>query len=246
MRPCCPPTLRRASALLLFAVLLLAPALLMAAEVTYLVRPVEVKRKGVARFVPLKLGDQVHAGDVIRTGFGGRVEITISEKRVFRVGQASEVELPELEDDKDKGIRAKFNLLLGRFWAGIIRPIKSTQTEKFQVQTATAVIGVKGTQFGVDYDKKEDASQVLVIKGVVAAQPPGQEKEAPVEVAGPREVAPPQEISRGEWLLLVSKDQKVVIRPGEVPHVEPVTAEDKADEWVRFNTDRDRALAESP
>lgn len=241
----CPPPLRRASALVLFAVLLLVPALLMAAEVTYLTRPVEVKRKGVARFVPLKLGDKVFAGDVIRTGFGGRVEITISKKRVFRVGQASEVELPELEDSEDRGIRAKFNLLLGRFWAGLIRPVKNVQSEKFQVQTATAVIGVKGTQFGVDYDKKEDTSQVLVIDGVVAAQPPGQAEKAPVEIAGPREVAPPQEISRDEWLLLVSKDQKVVIRPGEVPQVEPVTAEDKADEWVRFNTDRDRDLVEA-
>jgi hypothetical protein len=64
-----------------------------------------------------------------------------------------------------------------------------------------------------------------------------------VEIAGPREVAPPQEISRDEWLLLVTRDQKVVIRPGEVPQTEPLTAEDKADEWVRFNTERDSQLA---
>ena len=230
----------------LLAVLVLVPALLQAAEVTYVVRPVEVKRKGTDTWRPIKLGDKVYAGDTIRTGFGGRVEITISPKRVFRIGQASEVELPELSDDSRRGIRAKFNLLLGRFWAGVIRPIKNVQSEKFQVQTATAVIGVKGTQFGVDYDKKEDASQVLVIDGTVAAQPPPKEVEKPVEIAGPREVAPPQEISRDEWLLLVSRDQKVIIRPGEIPQVEPLTAEDKADEWVRFNSERDAQLAQSP
>jgi FecR protein len=237
------PGARGLAALLLAALLLLAPGLLLAAEVTYLVRPVEVKRKGTDKFVVLNMGDPVNAGDTIRTGFGGRVEITISEKRVFRIGQASEVELPELEDSQSKGIRAQFNLLLGRFWAGVLRPIQNVQAERFEVKTVTAVIGVKGTQFGVDYDKKEDTSSVLVIDGTVVAQPPAKEQQAPVEIAGPREVAPPQEISRDEWLLLVSRDQKVVIRPGEIPQVQPLTAEDKADEWVRFNTERDAQIA---
>ncbi len=73
--------------------------------------------------------------------------------------------------------------------------------------------------------------------------PPGQDVNVPVEIAGPREVAPPQEISLDEWLLLISRDQKVIIRPGEVPQVEPLTAEDKEDEWVKFNSERDQALA---
>jgi hypothetical protein len=64
-----------------------------------------------------------------------------------------------------------------------------------------------------------------------------------VEIAGPREVTPPQEVSRDEWLLLVSADQKVIIRPGEVPQIEPLTAEDKEDEWVKFNTTRDAEIA---
>jgi hypothetical protein len=230
-------------AALALLVLCVGPALASAAEVTYLVRPVEVKRKGTQKFIVLNLHDQVYAGDTIRTGFGARVEITISNKRVFRIGQASEVELPELEDSKDEGIKARFNLVLGRFWGGLLRPLHNLQAERFEVQTATAVIGVKGTQFGVDYDKKVDETRALVIDGTVAAQPPPTQKKAPVEIAGPREVAPPQEISRAEWLLLVTRDQKVVIRPGEVPKAEPLTAEDKADEWVKFNTERDAALA---
>ena len=159
---------------------------------------------------------------------------------------ATEVELPELADTRDQGIRAKFNLLLGRFWGGVIRPLKDLQAEHFQVSTPTAVIGVKGTQFGVDYDKKQDETKALVINGTVAAQPPPTEQKGPVEIAGPREVAPPQEISRDQWLLLVSRDQKVIIRPGEVPQTEPLTPEDKADEWVKFNTERDAALAAAP
>jgi hypothetical protein len=241
------PTLPLAIALILACAGLLAlPAAVEATTVTYLIRPVEVKRRATEQWVPLNLGDEVNAGDTIRTGMGARVEVTISDDRVFRIGQATEVELPELIDDAEKGIRARFKLILGRFWAGLIRPIKDTQSERFEVSTARAVIGVKGTQFGVDYDKEQDQSQVLVIDGTVAAVPPGKDVNVPVEIAGPREIAPPQEISLDEWLLLVSRDQKLIIRPGEVPQVEPLTDEDKADEWVRFNTERDQALAQTP
>ena len=240
-RRACPYAARLA--LLLVLLLCALPALAAAAQVTYLVRPVEIKRKGAPQFQPLNMGDKVNAGDTVRTGFGARVEITISPKRVFRIGQASEVELPELEDSRDKGIRANFNLLLGRFWAGVLRPIQNLQAERFQVNTPTATIGIKGTQFGVDYDKKQDETRALVIEGTVAAQPPPKEEKGPSEIAGPREVAPPQEIQRDEWLLLVSRDQKVIIRPGEAPQTEPLTDEDKADEWVRFNTERDSQLA---
>jgi len=229
--------------LILVGLLGLAPALASAAEVTFLNRPVEIKPRAQAEWRVLKLGDAVNEGDAIRTGFGGRVEITISKKRVFRVGEATEIELPELGERKAEGVRAKFNLLLGRFWGGLIRPLRDPDKERFQVTTPTATIGVKGTSFGVDYDKKLDTSQVLVLDGTVAAVPPGQEVNVPVEIAGPREVAPPQEISLDEWLLLVSQDQKVIIRPGEVPQVEPLTPEDKEDEWVKFNNERDQALA---
>lgn len=231
---------------LLVGLLLVVPTLLWAAEVTYLVRPVEVKRKGTDTFVVLHLHDKVFAGDTIRTGFGGRVEITISHKRVFRIGQASTVELPELEDSKKEGLKARFNLLLGRFWGAVLRPLHKLQAERFEVQTATATIGVKGTQFGVDYSKKTDETRAVVIKGIVAAEPPPRPVQAPVQIAGPQEIAPPQEISRAEWLVLVSRDQKLIIRPGEMPKTEPLTAKDKADEWVRFNTERDAQLARQP
>lgn len=240
------PTPSLITALPLLVALLVTPALLAAAEVTYLVRPVEIKREGSDRWEVLNLGDEVRAGDTIRTGFGARVEVTISKKRVFRIGQVTEIELPELRDDEKSGIRAKFNLLLGRFWAGLIRPIRDLERERFEVATATAVVGVKGTQFGVDYDKVTKESQVLVIDGQVAVAPPPEEVRAPVEIAGPREVAPPQEISRAKWLVLVSRDQKVIIRPDEVPQVEPLTDEDKADPWVVFNLERDQILAQAP
>ena len=136
-----------------------------------------------------------------------------------------------------------FRLTLGRFWGGLIRPLKKLRGDKFQVSTASATIGVKGTQFGMDYDRKSKVSRLLVLDGEVAAVPPGEEDKL-VEVEGPREIPGPQEITGEEWLLLVRKNQKIVIRPGEAPRVEPITEKDREDEWVRFNLERDRLWAQ--
>ena len=209
-----------------------------AAEVTYLEHPAQIKRKGATEWVRLNLGDKVFEGDAIRTGMGGRVEVLIEPKRVFRIGQATEIELPSFT--QKGGMKTRISVLLGRMWANIGTPLKEATGEQFRVATKTATVGVKGTRFGVDYDKKENASQVTVLDGVVYAVPP--EPVAGVkEIEGPREIAPPQEISQAAWQVLVGRDQKVIIRPGEVPKVVPLTDADKADEWIAFNIQRDLA-----
>jgi len=209
-----------------------------ASEVTYLDQPAQIKRKGAVEWVRLNMGDKIAEGDAIRTGMGGRVEVQIEAKRVFRIGQATEIELPSFT--QKGGMKTLVNVLLGRMWANIGTPLKEAAGERFRVATRTATIGVKGTRFGVDYDKTENASRVSVLDGVVSAVPP--EAAGGVrEIEGPREIAPPQEISQAAWQVLVGRDQKVIIRPGEVPKVVALTDEDKADEWIAFNNERDLA-----
>lgn len=242
------PALFNPKALLcVFSVLIgasiLLPTLAAAAKVTYLKRPAEIKRKGAREWRPLRLGFTVKGGDSIRTGFGGRVEVKVGSRRVFRVAEVTELEIPQLEETKKGGLRALFKLTLGRFWGGLIRPLKKLSGDKFRVSTASATIGVKGTRFGMDYDPKTKVSRLLVLDGAVAAVPPGDEDRL-VEVEAPREIPGPQEITEEEWLLLARKNQKIVIRPGEAPRVEPITDEDLEDEWVRFNQERDRQLAQ--
>ncbi len=81
-----------------------------------------------------------------------------------------------------------------------------------------------------------------VLQGQVAAVPPPREVGAPTEVDGPREIAPPQEVTRQEWSVIVGRDQKLIIRPGEAPQTVPLTAEDKRDPWLAFNIQRDALL----
>jgi hypothetical protein len=229
-------SLTRVIGLLVLAALL--PLTALAAKVSYLEIPAQVKRKGATEWKVLAVGDEVKEGDTIRTGTGGRVEVMLGPKRVFRIGQATEVELPSF--DEAAGLKANFNVFAGRFWASIRVPLVEALGEKVEVQTQTATIGIKGTQFGVDHDKKSEVTGVTVVEGKVEAAVPkptgGKE-----EVAGPREVAPPQEVTRDRWFTIVTRNQKLVIRPGIEPSVQPMTAADKADEWVVFNQERDKA-----
>lgn len=232
------PLLALAAFLVFLLGLVFVPTPADAAEVTLLVRPVQVKHKGETEWKTLNMGDQVREGDSVRTGSGARVELSISPRRQFRIGAVTEIEIREL-DEKKVGMKAKIGLILGRFWGSLRRPLRQGRGEEFSVATATAVIGIKGTTFGVDYDKETNVSQVSVVSGQVGVVPP-KPPEEPTEIAGPREIAPPQEISRDEWTKVVSADQKLVIRPGEEPTTAPLTDEDKADEWIAFNIARDR------
>jgi hypothetical protein len=228
-----------AGVVLLVLAVLASPAF--AAKVTLLQRPVEVKRTGQTKWQPLKAGDEVSEGDSIRTGHGGRVEITIAEKRVFRIGEASEVTLDRMTL-KDGDMNGKVRVLLGRLWSTILVPLKESRGEQYIVETPTATMGVKGTRFGVDYDGKTKVLQTTVLEGKVVANPTKEPAAPPTEIAGPRQVAPPQQITEQEWVLIVSANQKLIFVPGQDPKVVPITDEDRADEWVKFNDARDKGM----
>jgi hypothetical protein len=235
------------AALLVLACLLPEPPAHAAdtAVVTDLVKPAQVLRRGAKAWTFLNLTDEVREGDHVRTGSGARVELTLSDGRVVRVGQRSEIEIPRLNNAKDL-LNIKIGLLAGRMWGNLLRKLQLERGEFLAVTTPTATLGIKGTQFGVDNDLERELVQVTVIQGVVAALPPGSDPGAPKEIPGPREVAPPQEITREEWEVLVNSQQKLILRPGAKPVLEAVQAEDLEDPWVSYNLARDRAMAQAP
>src|SRR5262245_20606177 len=135
-------SLIRVTSLLVLTVFLvtLLPMAALAAKVTYLEIPAQIKRKGSTEWKTLTLGDDVKEGDTIRTGIGGRVEVALGPKRVFRIGQATEVELPAFEESATGGLKAHFNVLAGRFWTSIRTPLAEALGEKVEVQTQTATL----------------------------------------------------------------------------------------------------------
>ena len=113
---------------LVFFLISLPLAVARAAEVTYLVKPVEVLRAGERAWVPLNVGDEVVEGDAIRTGKGGRVEVTLAPKRVFRVSEITEVVLDSMVL-REAALSDRFRIILGRFWTAILDPLRAARGE---------------------------------------------------------------------------------------------------------------------
>jgi|TARA_B100000745_G_C19952071_1_gene321460 ferric-dicitrate binding protein FerR (iron transport regulator) len=105
------------------------------------------------------------------------------------------------------------------------------------------VIAVKGTQFDVLLEPQLSRTEVSVFRGEVEVQPPV-EVTGPKQVPGPQEVAPPQEVSREAWVVLVRKQQRLVIGETGIPRPEALSPVAQEDDWVRFNLERDRNLLE--
>ncbi|MDH4120411.1 MAG: FecR family protein [Deltaproteobacteria bacterium] len=236
---------RWCAAWVLAAGLLAAPAWAEgAARVTFITQPAEMMPKGSTRWRRLNLNDEVREGDRIRTGMGGRVEILLSKNRVLRVGQASEMDLPRLFFSRQEN-HVDVRLVFGQMWTTLAQPLKKGQ-ESYRVRTPTATLGVKGTRFNVDADKDSSEVVLSVVEGeVVTTPPPPPPPEAGPrrEISGPQEIAPPQEVTREEWSVIVGKNKKAVFRPGAgKPQVTALTEDDLDQDWEAFNLQRDAEL----
>jgi len=121
----------------------------------------------------LDVGAEVHAGDTIETGEGGRVEITMSTGTLLRLGESSRVTLTE--DVPQKAFSAR--LLLGNIWAKVHKLVSA---ETFHIETENGVAGVRGTEFRVEVAPQQE-DLVRVYEGVV--QVDGKEWSQRVEAA---------------------------------------------------------------
>jgi len=108
----------------------------------------------------LAAGDALASGNVVRTAWMSRAEIAAPEQRaLFRLGAGTRVRLahdvPGLLLEVEKGrLRAIFDELLG------------TEAPERVVTTPSAILAVRGTEYGVDVDAAGDTA-VVVFSGVV-------------------------------------------------------------------------------
>ncbi|MDI6739816.1 MAG: FecR family protein [Candidatus Edwardsbacteria bacterium] len=103
------------------------------------------------------IGQALYAGDSIRTGKDSRAELNFSDGTVVRLGDNTRFFIRENSSDRS------FQLLWGKFWAKVV---KLAEKSKFEVESPTAVAGVRGTVFKVEVDK-DSTSRVAVEEGMV-------------------------------------------------------------------------------
>jgi hypothetical protein len=230
------------AAALFLAVAAAAPEPSPAGKVTFVSG--EATRKAPGKPEKLALGASVFENDTLETQGRTRLELTLRDQSVVRVGPRSTVVLTAAVfgrslDDRKVASR----LIVGDMWAKVTKAVGGGAS--FEVQTANAVAGVRGTTFRVN--AASDRSVVVkVYAGTVAVaggaiprpkhEPEGEgKKKARTQVPGPTEV------SREQWERIVGKMMQVKVSADGTPaEPEPFKLADaKVDEFEAWNRERD-------
>ncbi|CAN5599569.1 hypothetical protein BH20ACI4_BH20ACI4_11920 [soil metagenome] len=112
-----------------------------------------------ANRVKLRAGDELFAGDVIKTGAGGRVVIGLKDGSQAIISENTTVEIK----DTNNSPRTIFNVLRGKTRIKIEK--LGGKPNPYRITTPTTVIAVRGTVF--DVFVKDDETKVFVIEGEV-------------------------------------------------------------------------------
>lgn len=139
-------------------------------RVSTLMGSVLIKRKDGSQVSP-KIRDEVFPKDVISTGADGRVKVYFNDDSVLSLGANAELTIKQLVYDPAKDERkGLFSLARGSMMA-LVGRVFGSRSSSYEIETPTAVAGVRGTYFGVEVLDAETAADLGIISGVTVAGP---------------------------------------------------------------------------
>ena len=145
--------IRSKLAKLLFAIIFIAvmlPSIALAqvaGKLTKVSGRVDILRAGTTAATAAVLNEDVSIGDIVRTKSDGSAEITFIDNSVMTLGPRSRLGIEEYLFNGEENKRvASLKLLRGRAGFTVPKPVFAAAGSKFEMQTKTAVSGVRGTK----------------------------------------------------------------------------------------------------
>ncbi len=203
----------------------------------------EATRTAAGRTDRLALGSAVRQDDVLETAARTRLEISLPDRSVIRIGPRSRVQLVSAffsRSAEERKVTAR--IAVGNIWARVARVAGGES--RFEVQTENAVAGVRGTTFRVD--ARTDRSVVVKVYSGAVAVAGTAPLPRPAHEGGKQErhqVPGPRQVTREQWEKLVGQMMQIAVAPDGTPG-EPRSFAQAApgqDEWEEWNRERDRA-----
>jgi len=112
-------------------------------------------------------GTPVRLGDELRTGKPGRMRVVFRDDTVLNLGDETRIIVDDQVFAPDEGLfRSSMQLLRGKVRA-LVGEYYSRPGASYQLETVTAVAGVRGTEFIVSYDPALEVTRVVGIEGRV-------------------------------------------------------------------------------
>jgi len=154
----------------------------------------KIKRAGMPRFTTARKNMLVYPGDEIRTGHMSKAVLTIESAAVNGLGPNTHVTVDRIEAAPDiKSVKVKIGLPKGKLWSEVGK--LRTKDSVFEIETPSAVTGVRGTVFRVNVAEATSESMVSVIEGEVAVNS--------------KDVDAPE--------VVLTKDNAIVVERGKAP-----------------------------
>jgi hypothetical protein len=120
--------------------------------------------RGGAR-VATEVGTVVQLGDELKTGSDGQIRVVFRDDSVIDLGESSTLVVDTQVFNPDAGrFTSLMRLVSGRARALVSQYYKTTGAS-YHVETPTAVAGVRGTSFVVNYYPDSDVTEVVGIRG---------------------------------------------------------------------------------
>lgn len=138
------------------------------AKFTFVRGRVDVLRVGEKRAKLVRLGEVVNAGDIVRTKSKSRAQLLFVDGTKINISQKSRIQIKEYMFNPDKTSRSVIKSFRGTIRA-IVSKFFAKKNSLFNVETPTAIVGVKGTDF-ITSVLSPFKTDVMVLKGRVSVR----------------------------------------------------------------------------
>jgi hypothetical protein len=208
------------------------------AQVSYLDGGASYK-VGEGEYKPLVKDAKLGADSTVKTTKNGKVELTLPDQSVLRIAPLSVVALKSLlNPNTPKSKPSAFKVNAGRIWSNVTTAVGGEK--KFEVQSETAVAGVRGTVFQVAV-AEDLATVVKVYSGAVAVSNAPLYQKKPDKSGERTQVPGPQEVTKKQWEELIAKEmQQVRVAADGVISRTEFTLDPADAAWEQWNLERDK------
>lgn len=140
------------------------------ATVAAVVGGAELQRGSTGTWQLAVVGTALFAGDRVRTQQTSRLKLVFQDDSVVDVGPATEMMIgTQIFDQSAREYKSVLNLVSGKIRALVSQYYESPRA-RYEVETPTAVAGVRGTEFIIQYDRTSDYTDVVGIEDEVRVE----------------------------------------------------------------------------
>lgn len=182
----------------------------------------------------IMIGQSLYPQYEVKTLPSTRMTVRLADGSEVRVAPNSHLRINPQTDTEVS--QFDFQLILGRAWAKFRKNVRLGA--KLILRTAHAKINVRGTSY--EASVSGDQTQIRVFSGQVAVSASSLGSQSP---AAPTEVAPPHEVSREEWQVIVSAFYTISVSKNQRPaQPQAFRLDSVQNNWVSWNLEQDQDI----